>query len=72
MDLRGNAVRKMALTRSVSFEGGVAIVVGVDGPRGVAVDVAMQGVVAVAGHVDAFGCVRGVVVDRFAVGPRGG
>lgn len=62
---------EILLTRSVSFEGGVAVVVGIDGPRGVAVDVAVQGVVAVAGHVDALGRVRGVVVDRFAVGPRG-
>lgn len=40
-----------------------------DGAGRVAVDVSVEGVVSVAGSVDALGGCAGIVVDRFAVRP---
>lgn len=43
-----------------------------NGPGRVAVDIPVDWVVSVAGHVDTFGRCAGVVVDGFVVWPRGG
>lgn len=62
--------RGVGLTGPVSVEG--AVVVGVDWTWGVAVDVAVDWVVSVAGAVDAFTGREWVVVDGLAPWPAGG
>lgn len=58
-DMRSHLV----LTGSVPVKG--AVVVGIDRTRGVAISVSVKRIVSVAGNVDAFGSVAGVVVDGF-------
>lgn len=59
----------LVLTRSVPVKW--TVVVGVDWTWGVAISVSVKRIVSVAGNVDAFGSMAGVVVDGFGEGPAG-